>query len=60
MPRRRSNLIPRSFALTMSMRTYNDIQTVLAHVEESTRGEMRRRSSFARRRLEKALKRADR
>ena len=58
MPRRQKSIVPRSFRLTMSMRTYNDLQTILSHVFDSSRGDLRRRSAMVRKRLEKALKRA--
>lgn len=52
--------IPRSFDLTMSMRTYNDIQQLVDHIKATTRGDLRRRAGMVRHRLEKALSKADR
>jgi hypothetical protein len=60
MHQRNKLAVLRSFKLTMSMRTFNDLQTVLAYVYESTRGPLRRRSMLASKRLEKALKRSGR
>lgn len=60
MPKRNPNSVPRSFPLTMSMRTYNDLQKILAHVEGTTKGDLRTRSRMVLTRLDKALAKAGR
>jgi hypothetical protein len=52
--------VPRSFKLTMSMRTYNDIQKILTHVDSTTKGDLRARARMVQLRLDKALAKAGR
>ena len=56
----RKSIVPRSFQLTMSMRTYNDLQKILAHTDATTKGDLRARARMVNARLEKALARAAR
>lgn len=60
MKSRKSIVVPRSFQLTMSMRTYNDLQKILAHTDATTKGDLRARARMVNARLEKALARAAR
>lgn len=58
MTRRRKAAGTRSFPLTMSMRTFNDLAKIIEHVEATTRGDLKRRAMMARARLERAQRRA--
>lgn len=56
----RKSIVPRSFELNMSMRTYNDLQMILAHAVATSKGDLRARAKMVHARLEKALAKAGR